>query len=104
MCWDISATSLSVSELVAPGVIAGNTEGGDGPRGGGGRFSFMSLTILRLMVIVSLFIDEQISQKYHGIIMKKSSRMKLLLRWPEKVFEIVPPCELLRVLSPNSLN
>ena len=59
MCWDMSATSLSVSELVAPGVIAGKTDGGDGPRGGGGGVLLMSLTILRLIVIVSLLFDEE---------------------------------------------
>ena len=53
MCWDISATSFSVSELVAPGVIAGKTDGGDGPRGGDGSVWLMSLTILRFIVIVS---------------------------------------------------
>ena len=80
MCCDISATSFSVSELVTPGVIAGKTDGGDGPRGGGGGVWLMSLTILRLMVIVSLFFDEEISQKrYEGL---------------RKSFEIVPACGL----------
>ena len=63
MCWDISATSFSVSELVAPGVIAGKTDGGDGPRGGDGAVSVMSLTILRFIVIVFLCIDDEAGQK-----------------------------------------
>ena len=62
MCWDISATSFSVSELVAPGVIAGKTDGGDGQRGGDAVW-LMSLTILRFIVIVSLCIDDETNQK-----------------------------------------
>ena len=56
------------------------------------RISVFNKVTLELGLLFK-FIDDEISQKHHGIIMKKSSRMKLLLRWFEEVFEIVPPCE-----------
>lgn len=98
MCWDISATSLSVSELVAPGVIAGKTDGGDGPRGGDGAVWLMSLAILRFIVIVSLLIDDEISQKRRNIPAQKHLGPRSLVQFWKTSFGIK------KLQSPNSLN